>query len=72
MMTPRERILAAIKHKPVDRIPMDYWGTPEATKKLMKELGVSDEMQLWHNIILSRRLKPIISGRKRTGLIFRV
>ena len=43
-MTPRERILAAINHEPVDRIPLDYWGVPEITDKLMKHFGVTDEI----------------------------
>lgn len=46
-MTHRERILAAIDRKPVDKIPLDYWGTGEMTTKLMKALGAEDEMQLW-------------------------
>jgi len=39
-MTPRERWLAVLQRKPVDRLPMDYWGTPEATEKLMAYLKV--------------------------------
>ena len=38
-MTSRERWLAVLSHRIPDRIPMDYWGTPEATRKLMKHLG---------------------------------
>ena len=40
-MTHRERILAAIQHQPTDRVPTDYWGVPEITKKLMNHFGVS-------------------------------
>jgi uroporphyrinogen decarboxylase len=45
-MTPRERWLAVLKREKPDRVPMDYWGTREATEKVMKHLGVSsvDEM----------------------------
>ncbi|OGO79886.1 MAG: hypothetical protein A2Y21_05745 [Clostridiales bacterium GWC2_40_7] len=46
-MTPKERILAAIDHKPIDRIPTDYWGTGEVTQKLMTGLGVNSPMELW-------------------------
>jgi uroporphyrinogen-III decarboxylase len=28
-MTPRDRILAVLNRKPVDRIPVDLWHTPE-------------------------------------------
>ncbi|MCL2003186.1 MAG: hypothetical protein FWG72_04170 [Oscillospiraceae bacterium] len=41
-MTHRERILAAIKHQPTDRLPLDYWGVAEFTDKLKKHFGASD------------------------------
>ena len=41
-MTHRERILAAINHQPTDRVPMDFWGVPEITERLMLHFGVSD------------------------------
>jgi uroporphyrinogen decarboxylase len=42
-MTSRERILAAIRHEELDRVPMDYWGTAEATDKIMKGIGAKTE-----------------------------
>ena len=50
VMSSRERILAAIDHKPVDCLPMDYWGTPEMTAKLMKSLGTVTEVDLWNRL----------------------
>jgi uroporphyrinogen decarboxylase len=41
-MNRKERILAAIKHEPVDRLPTDYWGTEEATQNLRDYLGTDD------------------------------
>lgn len=41
-MTPRERWLAVLNREEPDRVPMDYWGTPEATARVMTHLGVSD------------------------------
>ena len=38
-MTSRERILAAINHQPVDRIPTDIWATPEVWQKLTLKYG---------------------------------
>ncbi len=38
-MSPRERWLAVLKRQKPDRVPMDYWGTDEATFNLMKHLG---------------------------------
>ncbi len=40
-MTPRERWLAVLTRQVPDRVPMDYWATPEATAKLIKHLGFS-------------------------------
>jgi uroporphyrinogen decarboxylase len=39
-MSPRERWLAVISHGIPDRVPMDYWGTGEATEKLLKHLNL--------------------------------
>lgn len=38
-MTPRERWLAVLKREKPDRVPMDYWGTAEALRKLCEYLG---------------------------------
>jgi uroporphyrinogen decarboxylase len=46
-MTHRERILAAINHEPVDRIPTDYWGVGEVTAGLQQLLGVKSTMELF-------------------------
>ncbi len=41
-MTPRERWLAVLQHELPDRIPLDYWATWEASRKLMDHLGCPD------------------------------
>lgn len=38
-MTPRERWLAVLNREKPDRIPLDFWGTPEAAEKLCAHLG---------------------------------
>ncbi len=38
-MTPRERMLAAINRRPVDRIPTDIWATGEVMAKLRAHFG---------------------------------
>jgi len=38
-MNSRERILAAIERKPLDRIPTDIWATPEIWEKLRRHFG---------------------------------
>lgn len=37
-MTPRERWLALFQRQKADRIPTDYWATPEVTERLLAEL----------------------------------
>ncbi len=37
-ITPRERWLAVLNRDLPDRVPMDYWATPEATARLMAHL----------------------------------
>ena len=41
-MTPKERWLAVLHRKLPDRIPMDYWTTPEARDRLLKHLGCAE------------------------------
>ncbi len=38
-MTGRERWLAVLNREKPDRIPMDYWATPEASEKLCEHMG---------------------------------
>ena len=38
-MNARERMLAAIHHQPVDRIPTDIWATGEVFAKLRAHFG---------------------------------
>lgn len=49
-MTPRERILAAINHQPVDRIPTDYWATAEVTERLCAHLGCASTLEMFDRL----------------------
>ena len=42
-MNHRERILAAISHEPVDRVPTDMWATVEVQERLLDHFGMSPE-----------------------------
>lgn len=53
-MTPRERWLAVLRRETPDRLPMDYWTTEEARNKLLKHLGVSDEMEMLKRLHIDR------------------
>ena len=50
MMTPRERILAAIRHQPVDRIPTDLWATHEVLEQLHAHFGCTDRFALYDQL----------------------
>ena len=41
-MTARERWLAVLTRKTPDRVPMDYWATPETNENLLRHLGCDD------------------------------
>ncbi|HOQ81756.1 MAG TPA: uroporphyrinogen decarboxylase family protein [bacterium] len=45
-MTHRERVVSTVKGKQVDRVPADYYGTPEATKKYIDQLNLRNEFEL--------------------------
>lgn len=49
-MTPRERWLALFRHQKPDRVPMDFWGTPEITKKLVALLGCRTRQQMMRKL----------------------
>jgi uroporphyrinogen decarboxylase len=45
-MTPLERWQAVLSRKTPDRVPMDYWSTPEFSEKLMKFLGCRTRVEM--------------------------
>ncbi|MEM2561011.1 MAG: uroporphyrinogen decarboxylase family protein [Candidatus Bathyarchaeia archaeon] len=49
-MTPRERWLAVLRRRKPDRVPMDYWGTPEVTEKLMNYLKCGSLRDLYERL----------------------
>ena len=53
-MTPRERWLAVLTGSKPDRLPMDYWGTPEATTKVMRHLGCATRWQMFEKLHIDR------------------
>ncbi len=56
-MTPKERVIRAINHREVDRVPFDYLGAPkEINEKLCQHLGVKtyEEMLQYFEIDVRR------------------
>jgi uroporphyrinogen decarboxylase len=56
-MTPKERWLAVMRREKPDRLPMDYWATPEATANLLRHLGCADECELFARLHIDRLLQ---------------
>lgn len=63
-MTPRERWLAVLSHSTPDRVPMDYWGTAEASANLMRHLGCSTMDDVYRRL----HIDPLVTvGGKYVG-----
>ena len=63
-MSPKERWLAVLSRQTPDRVPMDYWSTPEFSAKLIKHLGLSrkSEAELVRDLtgpVYDSTLKPV-------------
>ena len=43
-MNHRKRILAAIRHQPLDRVPTDMWATPEVLHRLFAHFGIAVDL----------------------------
>jgi uroporphyrinogen decarboxylase len=55
MMSPRERVLAAIAHESPDRIPRDFWAEPPAMNRLFAYVGHEDEERLLRELAIDLR-----------------
>lgn len=53
-MTPRERWLAVLNGDRPDRLLMDYWGTDDATAKLVEHLRCADEWEMYKKLHIDR------------------
>jgi uroporphyrinogen decarboxylase len=49
-MTSRERILAAVAHRPTDRVPVDYCTRTDVAARLMARLGLADREALYRKL----------------------
>ena len=50
MMTPRERVLAALRHEEPDRVPLFYRDVPEVDRRLQKDLGLNNRDELLEHL----------------------
>jgi len=68
-MTPRERWLAVLDGRRPDRLPMDYWGTEEATAKVMGRLGCAAARQMYERLHIDKvvTVEPLYAGPPRNA-----
>jgi uroporphyrinogen decarboxylase len=53
-MTPKERWLAVLAGHTPDRVPMDYWGTEEATRSVVRYLGCRTRWQMFERLHIDK------------------
>jgi uroporphyrinogen decarboxylase len=53
-MNSKQRIINILDRKPVDRIPVDIWHTPEVEKMLIEYVNASDDFEMWKKLGLDK------------------
>jgi uroporphyrinogen decarboxylase len=67
-MNPRQRILAALRRQPLDRLPVDLWYTPEVFAALRAHTGAADELALCQALSLDKIVWVFMNYRSESGL----
>ena len=66
-MNSRERVLAAINHEKLDRVPTDIWATPEVWAKLREHFRVNTDIMTSRKRDASTLTGWAASGRNTSG-----
>lgn len=66
-MTPKERILAVLDRKPVDRLPVDLWHTPEIGAALRQHFGVADDLAVYRALGLDKIVWVFMDYHAKSG-----
>ena len=62
---PRQRVLDALNHCKTDRVPLDFWATPEVISKLKSHFNTEDEEIILQNLHIDiRQFQPDYIGPK--------
>lgn len=77
-MTPRERWLATLQRRKPDRVPMDYWATPETDEKLRRHLGCDNMWGVFQRLHIDRPVvvapayvgPPLSRGTNEFGVLY--
>jgi len=63
-MSPKERWQAVLTRSTPDRVPLDYWATPEVDDKIMKHLGCATMEEVYERLHIDR---PLSVGSRYVG-----
>ncbi len=62
-MNARERVLTVLSHRPADRVPLDFWATPEVWEKLYRHFDTTDSDALLNALHVDiREVQPDYHG----------
>ncbi|MBN1350607.1 uroporphyrinogen-III decarboxylase-like protein [candidate division KSB1 bacterium] len=70
MTTPLERWQAVLNRELPDRVPTDFWSTPEVKERLLKELNCATDDELWRKLQIDKlhSVGPRYAGPERDHL----
>lgn len=66
-MTHKERVLAILDRRPVDRMPVDLWHTAEVAAALREHFGVADDFAMWRALGLDKIVWDFMDYRMGAG-----
>jgi uroporphyrinogen decarboxylase len=66
-MTPRERILAVLERRPVDRLPVDLWHAPEVAAALRRHFAACDDLAMWRALGVDKIVWDFIQYQAEDG-----
>lgn len=66
-MTSRERILAILDRRPVDRLPVDLWYAPEIGELLRQHCGVANDLAMFRHLGLDKIVWVFLDYRDSFG-----
>jgi uroporphyrinogen decarboxylase len=65
-MTPRQRWEAVMRGERPDRVPCDYWGTDEITRRLKKDLSCATDRDLWEQLSVDKLVQLVPTHPRAT------
>ena len=67
LMNSKERIKNILQRKPVDRIPVDIWHTPEVVDALKHHTNTRDDFEMWKKLGVDKIVWDFMDYKTREG-----